>query len=169
MKPSFVIFLFAAMAVAQRQSPQSSTRVQKAAKTTENRVQQFRYRMASSEQGSYVAGFAKIHVSGESAGTAENPRREPKAINKNARIMLERGVITTDPSFADWINRSRKAQTRDLVIDSFNEAGQKSSSMYLSRCVVEEYHAANDLEGAARSAKIQLMTLHCAAVRRSTP
>jgi phage tail-like protein len=170
MQRSFFAFVFAAMIFfAQQQSAQSSQRPQKVMKPAASRFQPFRYRMAYSEQGQYLAGFSKVHVSGDTSGTSgQSPRRESPTVNKNVNITLERGVVTQDPSFAQWLNRSRQpSQAKDLVIDTFNETGQKSSSMYLGRCVVAEYQSRPDLDGAANSAKIQVMTLHCASLKRS--
>lgn len=172
MKRSLFAFVVAAMILlAQRPSAQSSKRPPKAMKPAASRFQPFRYRMAYSGQGQYLAGFSKVHVSRDSSGTSgQSPRREPNTVNKNANITFERGIVTPDSSFLQWVNRSQTpSQAKDLVIDTFNETGQKSSSMYLGRCVVAVYHSVPDLDGAANTAKIQVMTLHCASMKRSTP
>jgi phage tail-like protein len=172
MKRGFFALVFAAMIfLAQQPSAQSSQRPPKAMKPAASRFQPFRYRIAYSGQGQYLAGFSKLHVSGDSSGTSgQSPRREPNTVNKNSNITFERGIVTQDPSFGQWLNPGKApSQAKDLIIDTFNEAGQKSSSMYLSRCVVAEYHSLPDLDGAANVAKIQIMTLHCASMKRSTP
>ncbi len=170
MKRSFVAIVFAAMlALTQQPSAQSSPHSQKVAKARLSPYQQFRFRMADSEHGPYLAGFSKVHTRGDSSGSSgENPRRMPASLHKNVNITFERGIVKQDSSFAQWLNGSRKpSQARDLVIHSFDEAGQKSSSMYLSGCVIAEYQSVPDLDGAAGSAKIPVMTLHCASMRRS--
>lgn len=151
-------------------SAQSSQRPQKVMRPAASRFQPFRYRMAYSGQGQYLAGFSKVHVSSDNSGTSgQNPRREPHTVNKNVSITLERGIVTQDSSFAQWVNqRKATSQVKDLVIDTFNETGQKSSSMHLGRCMVAEYHSLPDLDGAGNSAKIQVMTLHCIGMKRST-
>jgi phage tail-like protein len=172
MKHRFLTFVFAAIIVlAQQLSAQSTQRRPKAMKPAASRFQPFRYRMAYSEQGPHLAGFSKVHVSGDSSGTSgQSPRREPKTLNKNVNITLERGIVAQDSSFAQWVNRTRApSQAKDLVIDTFDETGQKSSSMHLGGCVVTEYQSLPDLDGSANSATIRVMTLHCASMKRSTP
>jgi phage tail-like protein len=171
MKRSVLALVFAAMtALAQQQSPQSSQRAQKTPKPAASRFQAFRYRMAYSVQGAYLAGFSEVHASGDSSGTSnQSPRRVQPSMNKNVYITLKRGKVSQDSSFAQWVNRSKPPQqVKDLVIDTFNETGQKSSSMHLDRCVVTEYQSVPDLDGPANSATIQVMTLHCATMKRST-
>jgi phage tail-like protein len=172
----FAAFLFAGMigvsvGWAQRPSPPSSSqRAQTAPKPAADRFQRFRYRMAYSGQGAYLGGFSDVVVKGESSGASgQSPRRVQPGMNKNTDITLKRGVVNQDSSFAQWVNRGKApAQVRDLVIDSFNEAGQKSSSLHLSGCVVAEYQGMPDLDGPASSATIQFMKLHCAGMKRAS-
>jgi hypothetical protein len=125
MKRSFLAFVFAAMIVLAHQlSAQSNQRPRKVMKPTASCFQPFRYRMAYSEQGPYVAGFSKVHVSDSSGTSGQSPRRGQPTPNKNANITLERGIVTQDSSFAQWVNRNQApSQIKDLVIDTFDETG----------------------------------------------
>ena len=89
-------------------------------------------------------------------------------------ITLERGV-TLDPDFEKWANKvwsfanaqanmatkevSLKDFRKDIIIDVFNEAGQKVLSYLVYRCWVSEYQPITDLDANANAVAIQTLTL----------
>jgi phage tail-like protein len=125
----------------------------------------------------YVAGISKVgalkrttevveHREGGDPSTAhKSPGR-----NKFEAIMLERGV-THDTDFEAWASKvwnftggpgaeSSLADFRkDIIIDVFNEAGQKVISYRVFRCWVSEYQAASDLDANANAILIQQIKL----------
>src|SRR5262249_17520148 len=84
-------------------------------------------------------------------------------------ITLERGV-THDLEFEQWANKvwdygSSSAEVsladfrKDIIIDLFNEAGQKVISYNVYRCWVSEYQALPDLDANAGAVAIQHIKL----------
>jgi phage tail-like protein len=89
-------------------------------------------------------------------------------------ITLERGV-TQDLTFEQWANKvwdyqNAQAQNatmevsladfrKDIIIDVFNEAGQKVVSYHVYRCWVSEYEALPDLDANANAVAIQHIKL----------
>ncbi len=85
-------------------------------------------------------------------------------------ITLERGV-THDTEFEQWANKvwnfgggpgaetSLKDFRKDIIIDLFNEAGQKVISYKVFRCWVSEYQALPDLDANANAVAIQHIKL----------
>lgn len=89
-------------------------------------------------------------------------------------IALERGV-SYDPAFEEWANKvfdykdSRPAEgenaslpdfRKNLIIDVYNEAGQKVLAYNVHNCWVSEYQAISDLDAYGEAAVlIQSMTL----------
>ena len=89
-------------------------------------------------------------------------------------ITLERGV-THDLAFEQWANKvwdyqNAQAQNadqevsladfrKDVIIDFFNEAGQKVISYHVYRCWVSEYQALPDLDANANAVAIQHIKL----------
>ena len=73
-------------------------------------------------------------------------------------ITLERGV-THDPDFEAWANNSSKPGStvapRNLIIDVFNEAGQKMASYKVHRAWVSDFTGAADLDANANAIVIQ--------------
>jgi phage tail-like protein len=71
---------------------------------------------------------------------------------------LERGV-THDPDFEAWANNSSKPESkvaqRNLIIDVFNEAGQKMASYKVHRAWVSDFTGAADLDANANAIVIQ--------------
>jgi phage tail-like protein len=172
---AILALLFAAMiAVGQRKLPDSVQQapkpVQKAPQPAADRFQPFRYRMAFSMSSAHVAGFQEAVVkSGSPGAPAQSPRRVQPGMNKNTNVTLKRGVVHMDSAFAQWVGQAKRPQrSQDVVIDSFDEAGRKDSSMHLGGCVVVEYQSVPDLDGSANSATIRVMTLHCSTMKRST-
>ena len=127
--------------------------------------------------GRYVAGISKVSalkrttevVEHREGGDPSTSRRSPGR-NKFDAITLERGV-THDLEFEAWANKvwnfgagpgaeSSLADFRkDVIVDVFNEAGQKAISYKLFRCWVSEYQALPDLDANANAVAIQHIKL----------
>lgn len=133
--------------------------------------------------GKYVAGVSKVGalkrmtevVKHREGGDPSTTRKSPGRTEYEA-IMLERGV-THDPEFEKWANKVwnfKNAQAgadqrtkevsladfrKDIIIDVFNEAGQKAISYKVYRCWVSEYQALPDLDANANAVAIQHVKL----------
>jgi phage tail-like protein len=127
--------------------------------------------------GHYVAGISKVGalkrttevVEHREGGDPSTGRKSPGR-NKFEAITLERGV-THDPDFEAWARKvwnfaggpgaeSSLADFRkDLLLDVFNEAGQKVISYKIFRCWVSEYQALPDLDANANAVAIQTIKL----------
>jgi phage tail-like protein len=123
--------------------------------------------------GHYVAGVSRIsalrritevvtHREGEDPSVT---RRSPGQTSFEP-ITLERGV-THDTAFEDWANMVHRLGSemslahfrKDIIIDFFNEAGQKVLSYKVFRCWVSEYQALPDLDASANAVAIEHLTL----------
>jgi phage tail-like protein len=127
--------------------------------------------------GQYVAGLSKMSalkrstevVEHREGGDPSTSRKSPGRTKFEA-ITLERGV-THDTAFEAWANKvwnfeggpgaeSSLANFRkDIIVDVFNEAGQKVISYKLFRCWVSEYQALPDLDANANAIAIQTIKL----------
>lgn len=127
--------------------------------------------------GRYVAGISKVGalkrstemVEHREGGDPSTSRKSPGSTKYEA-IMLERGV-THDTEFEKWANKvwnfggGPGAETsladfrKDIIIDLFNEAGQKVISYKIYRCWVSEYQALPDLDANANAIAIQSIKL----------
>jgi phage tail-like protein len=131
--------------------------------------------------GAYVAGVSKVSalkrttevVKHRAGGDPSTSRKSPGRTEYEA-ITLERGV-THDPVFEQWANKvwdyqNARAQNadqevsladfrKDVIIDFFNEAGQKAISYHVYRCWVSEYQALPDLDANANAVAIQHIKL----------
>lgn len=135
--------------------------------------------------GKYVAGISKVGalkrstevVKHREGGDASSSRKSPGRTEYDA-IMLERGV-THDLGFEQWANKvwqinggatevSLKDFRKDLIIDVFNEAGQKVISYKVYRCWVSEYQALPDLDANANAIAIQHIKLENEGWERDT-
>ena len=126
--------------------------------------------------GRYVAGISKVGALKRSTEVVEHREggdqstgRKSPGRSKYEAISLERGV-THDPDFENWANKwdfsggagaeSSLADFRkDVIIDVFNEAGQKALSYKVYRCWVSEYQALPDLDANANAVAIQTIKL----------
>jgi phage tail-like protein len=102
-------------------------------------------------------------------GDPSTSRKSPGR-SKYEAITLERGV-THDLDFEAWANKvwdfgggagaeSSLADFRkDVILDVFNEAGQKAISYKIYRCWVSEYQALPDLDANANAVAIQTLKL----------
>ena len=127
--------------------------------------------------GRYVAGVSKVGalkrttevVEHREGGDPSTSRKSPGR-NKFEAITLERGV-THDVDFEQWANKvwnfgsgagsevSLADFRKDVIVDVFNEAGQKALSYHLFRCWVSEFHALPDLDANANAVAIQMLKL----------
>ena len=125
--------------------------------------------------GRYVAGVSKVGalkrttevVEHREGGDPSSSRKSPGR-TKYEPVMLERGV-THDVEFERWANKVWNFQSnnevsladfrKDIIIDLFNEAGQKVISYKVFRCWVSEYQAMPDLDANANAVAIQTVKL----------
>jgi phage tail-like protein len=133
--------------------------------------------------GRYVAGASKVStlkrttevVKHRDGGDESTSRKSPGRTEFDA-ITVERGV-THDLEFERWANKvwdynnaqaspdTRNKEVslsdfrKDLIIDVFNEAGQKVLSYLVYRCWVSEYQALSDLDANANAVAIQHIKL----------
>ena len=133
--------------------------------------------------GRYVAGVSKVSplkrttevVRHRDGGDESSSRKSPGRTEFDA-ITLERGV-THDLEFEQWANKvwdysnaqagpdqrtqevSLDSFRKDIVIDVFNEAGQKVLSYQVYRCWVSEYQSISDLDANANAVAIQHIKL----------
>ena len=132
----------------------------------------FRFRVKW--DGQYVAGVSKVGglkrttevVKHRDGGDFSSSRKSPGRTEFDA-ITLERGV-THDLAFEQWANKVWDYQTpgtsladfrKDIILDFFNEAGQKVISYKIYRCWVSEYQAVPDLDANANAVAIQHIRL----------
>jgi phage tail-like protein len=127
--------------------------------------------------GRYVAGISKVGalkrttevVEHREGGDPSTGRKSPGRTKYEA-ITLERGV-THDLEFEQWANKvwnfgagfgsevSLADFRKDVILDFFNEAGQKVISYHIYRCWVSEFQALPDLDANANAVAIQHLKL----------
>ena len=127
--------------------------------------------------GKYVAGISKVGalkrttevVEHRNGGDPSTGHKSPGRTKYEA-IMLERGV-THDQEFEAWAKKvwnfggglgaevSLKDFRKDLVIELYNEAGQKVIAYKVFRCWVSEFQAQADLDANANAVLIQSIKL----------
>ena len=128
-------------------------------------------------EGRYVAGVSKISalrrttevVVHREGGDPSSSRKSPGRTEFEP-VTLERGILR-DIAFEKWANEvwrlgagpgqeSDVAHFRkDVIIDFFDEAGNRVLSYRLYRCWVSEYQALPDLDADADSVAIELIKL----------
>jgi phage tail-like protein len=136
--------------------------------------------------GRYVAGVSKVSalkrstevVEHREGGDPSTSRKSPGR-TKYEPITLERGV-THDLEFEAWANKvwdfgagagaevSLADFRKDIILDVFNEAGQKVISYKIYRCWVSEYQALPDLDANANAVAIQSLKLENEGWERDT-
>jgi len=136
----------------------------------------FKFRV-SFDTGGYVVGLSKMSalkrtteiVEHREAGDPSTSRKSPGR-SKYEDITLERGV-SHDVTFEQWANKvwnfdgnagaeaSLADFRRNLIIDVYNEAGQKVISYRVFRCWVSEYQALPDLDANANAVAIQTIKI----------
>jgi phage tail-like protein len=136
---------------------------------------QFKFRVKW--DGRYIAGVARVSalrrttevVEHREGGDPSSSRRSPGQ-NRFDPLVLERGR-THDEEFERWANKvwSYGAQTgaevsladfrKDIIIDLFNEAGQKVMSFRVFRCWPSEYVALEDLDANGTAVAVERLVL----------
>jgi phage tail-like protein len=139
----------------------------------------FRFRVKW--DGIYVAGVSKVGglkrttevVEHRDGGDPSTSHKAPGR-SKYEAITLERGV-TQNFAFEQWASKvwnygnaqapmagmdvSLKDFRKDIILDMFNEAGQKVLSYKIYRCWVSEYQALPDLDANANAVALQHIKL----------
>jgi phage tail-like protein len=134
-------------------------------------------------EGEYVAGVSKVGalkrttevVKHRDGGDESSSRKSPGRTEFDP-IVLEYGM-TQSTKFEAWANKvwsyvnaqagpdsrtqevSLKDFRKDIIIDVFNEAGQKAVSYLVYRCWPSEYQALPDLDANANAVAIQHLKL----------
>jgi phage tail-like protein len=136
--------------------------------------------------GRYVAGISKVGslkrttevVKHREGGDPSSTRKSPGRTEYEA-LTLERGV-THDPEFEKWANKvwdfgaglgkevSLKDFRKDIIIELYNESGQKVIAYKVFRCWVSEYQAQADLDANANAVLIQNIKLENEGWERDT-
>jgi phage tail-like protein len=133
----------------------------------------FKFRLKIDNQ--YVAGLSKCSalkrttevVQWREGGDPSSSRQLPGKTTFDA-VTLEAG-LTHDLTFETWANlvhnfqgdaaASLKNFRKDIIVDVYNEAGQKVHSYKVFRCWVSEYQALPDLDASANAIAIQTIKL----------
>ena len=92
--------------------------------------------------------------------------RKSPGTSKYDAVTLERG-LSHDPAFELWANLvhslkspiSLKSFRKDIIVDVFNEAGQKVLSYLLFRCWVSEFQTLPALDAATAAVAIETIKL----------
>lgn len=136
--------------------------------------------------GKYVAGVSKVggltrttQVVKHREGGASGLTHSSPGQTEYSAITLERGV-THDLEFEKWASKvwtfgnqagkevSLKDFRKDIIIELYNEAGQKVLAYKVYRCWVSEYTALPDLDASASSVAIQKIKLENEGWERDT-
>lgn len=132
----------------------------------------------------YVAGMSKCSALKKTTEMAEwreggdpSTGRKLPGKTKYDAVTLTAGV-THDDTFEKWANlvnnfqgdaaMSLKNFRKDIIIDVFNEAGQKVLSYKAYRCWVSEYQALPELDASANAVMIQTIKLENEGWERDT-
>jgi phage tail-like protein len=133
----------------------------------------FKFRVKVDNQ--YVAGLSKCSALKRTTEVTEwreggdpSTSRQLPGKTKYDAVTLEAG-LTHDPSFENWANlvhnfqgdaaMSLRNYRKDIIIDVYNEAGQKVHSYKLFRAWVSEYQALPELDASANAVAIQTIKL----------
>jgi phage tail-like protein len=145
--------------------------------------------------GRYVAGVSKVSaltrttqvISHRSGGDPSTPRRIPGQ-SEYASITLERGV-THDAAFEQWSNKiwdyhnstiddqqggtgnrtvSLKDFRKDIILEVYNEAGQKVIAYNIYRCWVSEFVGLPELDSNGNAVAIATLKLENEGWERDT-
>jgi len=128
----------------------------------------------------YVAGLSKCSaikkttemVEWREGGDPSTTHKLPGKTKYDA-ITLTAGV-SHDTTFESWANLVNNFQgdaamsLKNIIIDVFNEAGQKALSYKVYRCWVSEYQALPELDASANAVMIQTIKLENEGWERDT-
>ncbi|MEA3022139.1 MAG: hypothetical protein QOK01_991 [Alphaproteobacteria bacterium] len=135
------------------------------------------YRFKVKWDDMYVAGVSKVsglerttEVVKRRTGDDPSIVRVPSGPPTYSPVTLEQGV-THDVTFAQWANKvwdygrsigpqdSLKDFRKDIVIELYNESGQKVAAYIVRRCWVSEFQALPELDRMGDALAIQTLTL----------
>jgi phage tail-like protein len=145
--------------------------------------------------GKYVAGVSKVSaltrttqvITHRAGGDPTTPRRMPGQ-SEYAAITLERGV-THDVAFEQWANKvwdyhnsttgdqqgatgnqdvSLQDFRKDIVLEVYNEAGQKVVAYNIYRCWPSEFVALPEMDANRNAVAIQMLKLENEGWERDT-
>lgn len=138
-------------------------------------LKNFRFRVRYSDSTEPFAGVSKITgivrkttvINHRDGGDPSMSHKLPGRTEYDP-IVLERGVAVNALEFEKWANKTwsfRNASggretsladfRRDLVIDVYDETGQKAVSYQVFNCWVSEYQPVSDLDASANAVAIQ--------------
>jgi len=136
--------------------------------------------------GRYVAGVSKVSALSKSVEPIEHREGgDPSSVRKSPGqvsfdpITLERGV-THDAEFEQWANKvwnfgaalgaevSLLDFRKDLIIELYNEAGQKVLAYKVYRCWPSKYQALPELDASGSAVAIQTLELQNEGWERDT-
>jgi phage tail-like protein len=142
-------------------------------------LKNFRFRVRFSDSTDPIVGVSKITglkrstevIKHRSGGDPTTSYKLPGRTEYDP-IVLERGVTTDALEFERWTNKvwsfrnapgGRESSLadfrRDLVIDVYDEAGQKVLAYQVFNCWVSEYQPVSDFDANANSVSIQHVRL----------
>lgn len=135
------------------------------------------HKFAVKWDGQYIHGISNVsglirttEALDDRQGLDPNIDRISPGLTRYAPIVLERGV-THDPAFEDWANlvwkygsglgteMSLSSYRKDIIVDLFNESGQKVMSWIVYRCWPSEYVALAELDSNKSAIAIERLTL----------
>jgi phage tail-like protein len=130
--------------------------------------------------GQYVAGLSKMSALKRTTTPVvhrdgADPSREHKSpgVTKYEAVTFERGV-THDTEFERWANLIHSVENpislakyrKDLIVDVFNEAGQKVLSYTLEKCWVSEFQTLPAMDAANAAVAIETIKVELESWRR---
>ena len=142
-------------------------------------LKNFRFRVRYSDSTEPIVGVCKITglkrstevIKHRGGGDPSTSYKLPGRTEYDP-IVLERGVTTDALEFEKWTNKvwsfrnaasgretSLKDFRRDIVIDVYDEAGQKVLSYQVFNCWVSEYQPVSDFDANANAVSIQHIRL----------
>lgn len=135
-------------------------------------LENFKFKVKWDNQ--YIAGVTKVSglrrltevVEYREGGADATVVRDLPGRTRYEPITLERG-ITNDRAFEQWANLILDLQSgqgvanyrKDVILDLFNEPGQRVLSYIIRRCWVSEYQALPDLDANANAIAIERIKL----------
>ena len=142
-------------------------------------LKNFRFRVRYSDSTQPIVGVSKVTglkrstevIKHRSGGDPATSYKLPGRTEYDP-IVLERGVTTDALEFEKWTNKvwsfrnasggretSLQDFRRDLVIDVYDEAGQKVLAYQVYNCWVSEYQPVSDFDANANAVSIQHIRL----------
>jgi phage tail-like protein len=134
----------------------------------------------------YVYGISKVsglirstEAIDSREGSDSNIERISPGLTNFEPIVLERG-LTHDPAFENWANlvwylgaspgneMSLANFRKDIVIELYNEAGQKVMAWFVYRCWPSEYVALGELDASKPDIAVERLTLQHEGWERDT-